>query len=205
LWTVPATEFLPENPDGTCVLICSEQGREKLTAQVEAQLKLSHRVIAFDPFYHGESKIPKRDFLYGLLVAATGERNLGVQASQIAALARWVKANQPESQVQILAVGPRSSLAALSASAVEKKAIDSLVLHNSYGSLREVIEQDIAVNQAPELFAFGLLKESDISGLLLSSGADSVRFVGNAEKIKQSLKAILETKERSGPQEIVVE
>ncbi|HUG19731.1 MAG TPA: acetylxylan esterase, partial [Planctomycetaceae bacterium] len=109
LWTVPATEFVPENPDATCVLICSEQGREKLTAQVEAQLKLSHRVIAFDPFYYGESKIPQRDFLYGLLVAATGERNLGVQASQIAALARWVKTDRPESQVQILSVGPRTS------------------------------------------------------------------------------------------------
>ncbi|HUG19486.1 MAG TPA: hypothetical protein VMM56_10935, partial [Planctomycetaceae bacterium] len=143
--------------------------------------------------------------LYGLLVAATGERNLGVQASQIAALARWVKTDRPESQVQILSVGPRTSLAALAASAVDTKSIDSLVLHDSYGSLREVIEQDIAVNQSPELFAFGLLKESDIAGLLLSSGADSVRFVGNAEKVTKSLKAILESKERSGPKEIVVE
>jgi dienelactone hydrolase len=205
LWTVPATEFLPEKPDGTCVLICSEQGREKLTEQVESQLKLSHRVIAFDPFYYGESKIPKRDFLYGLLVAATGERNLGVQASQIAAIARWVKTDRPESQVQILAVGPRTSLAALAASAVDQKSIDSLILHDSYGSLREVIEQDIAVNQAPELFVFGLLNELDISGLLLGSGAAQVRFVGNAERIENSLSSLLQSQDRTGPRTIEIE
>ena len=70
-----------------------------------------------DPFYFGESKISKRDFLFALLLSSVGDRPLGIQASQIAAIARWLK-----TPVSIQAFGPRSSLIASVAAALWKDA-----------------------------------------------------------------------------------
>ena len=76
---------------------CSRQGvadagRPSLAARTESLLAAGQRVLAVDPFYFGESKITQRDYLYALLVAATGDRPLGIQSSQLAALARWARA-----------------------------------------------------------------------------------------------------------------
>ena len=52
--------------------IVADAGRKSLAARTESLLATGQRVLALDPFYFGESKIKERDFLYALLVAATG-------------------------------------------------------------------------------------------------------------------------------------
>jgi hypothetical protein len=158
-FTVPAVEFAPANPKGTTVIF-SESGRATLAADVDRLLAAGQRVIAVDPFYFGESKIEKRDWLFAILVAATGDRPLGIQAGQIAAIARWAG-----SPVTVSAVGPRASLVALVAAALEEKAIAGLELKKPYGSLKEILESGMGVDKAPELFCFGLLESFDIPQL----------------------------------------
>lgn len=160
-WTVPGVELTPAEVNDT-VIVVADAGRESLTETVEALLAINQRVIAIDPFYFGESKISRRDFLFGLLVAGVGERPLGIQASQLAAVARWCKHEYPAQGVRIVTQGPRSSLYALVAAAIETKAIGSLVTHDAFDSLREIITENMGVNQAPELFCFGLLERFDI-------------------------------------------
>ncbi len=204
LWTVPATECIPPGELGEVVLLCGDAGRAELSNEAAAEVQQGHRVIAFDPFYFGESKISQRDFLYGLLVAATGERNLGIQASQIGAIARWARDSLPETRVSVRVVGPRLSLAALVASGLETRAIDRLVVEQPYGSLKEIITGDLGVNQAPELFCFGLLKEFDVPQLVSLSGCAELETVGNTEAVRASLQALLEQADRVGPASIVV-
>jgi len=62
-------------------------------------------VLAVDLFYFGESKIEKRDFLYALLMASTGDRPLGIQASQLVALAKWSATEFKSGPVSVVAVG----------------------------------------------------------------------------------------------------
>jgi hypothetical protein len=161
-WTVPAVELTPTDPKATTLLI-ADAGRRSVAAHAEELLKSGHRVIAFDPFYCGESKIAERDFLFALLVSAIGDRPLGLQASQIAAVARWAQGKN--SPVTIRAVGPRVSLAALVAAGVETKAIAGLELHGSLNSLKNIIEQDQTVDKMPEMFCFGLLEVFDVKPL----------------------------------------
>src|SRR5258708_17775782 len=94
-WTLPAVEMGdPANPKVT-LLIC-DQGRAALAAEARRLVKQEgRRVIAVDPFYFGESKITKRDWLFALLVSSVGDRPLGIQASQIAAGVRGVKEPPP--------------------------------------------------------------------------------------------------------------
>ena len=90
---------------------------------------------------------------------------LGIQASQLAAAARWQAAQAKTRPVTLVAIGPRSSTAALVAAALEEKAIGQVDLRQAMGSLKEVIERNSTVEQKPELFCFGLLERFDISTL----------------------------------------
>jgi hypothetical protein len=162
-WTLPAVEFAPPQPKGTTILV-ADSGRRKVVDEVDALLKSGQRVIAVDPFYFGESKIRTHDFLYALLLAAVGDRPLGLQASQLTAVSRWAH-QRYAAPVTLKSIGPRSSLFALVAAALESEAISSTELTGGMSTLKEIIENNGSVDQTPELFCFGLLEHFDIPQL----------------------------------------
>jgi len=174
-FTVPAVELAPAEPKST-VLIFSENGRASLAAHAQKHLEAGRRVIAIDPFYYGESKIASHAFLFAMTAAAVGERPLGIQASQIAAAARWAEAEfkQP---VTVAAVGPRASIVALSAAALEPRAVSGLQLHQPMESLKELIEKGVGVDRMPELFVFGLLRDFDMKELVALASPRPVEIV----------------------------
>jgi hypothetical protein len=185
-WTVPAVELVQGEPKQTAVLV-ADAGRAGAAEEVARLLASGHRVIAVDPFYFGESKIKGRDFLLALLVAAVGDRPLGLQAGQTAAVARWSQAEHKGGPVLLVALGPRSSLFALVAAALEEKAIGRIELHDSMGSLKEVIEKNWSVNQFPELFCFGLLEAFDIKHLAAVVAPREAAFVKAGDRAKTEL------------------
>jgi hypothetical protein len=185
-WTVPAVEFVPRQPGDTVILV-ADGGRKSCAAEVKRWIAEGNRVMAIDPFYFGESKIEERDFLFALLISAIGDRPLGIQSSQMAAVARWARAQYGDRPVTIVALGPRSSLFSLVAAALEPEAIGAVVLHGSLGSLKEVIEQNGSVDKTPELFCFGLLAEFDIPQLAALVAPRRVRFESASERARQEL------------------
>lgn len=163
-WTVPAVEFSQGAPLET-VLLVGDGGRKVMAADVDKLLAEGKRVVIVDPFYFGESRIAQKDFLFALLVAAVGDRPLGLQASQLTAAARWLSSERKLGPVKLVSIGPRSSVFATVAAALEEKAIAGLELRQPLNSLRELIEKNIGVNQQPELFCFGLLEQFDVPQL----------------------------------------
>jgi dienelactone hydrolase len=164
-WTVPAVELSrSEKPKGTTLLI-GDAGQAGLAAQAAHWLSEDRRVVIVDPFAFGETQVGQRDYLYALLISAVGERPLGIQAAQVAAVSRWLTTSSPEGPVTLVAVGRRTSLVALVAAGLEEKAIGSLRLSGSMISLKEVLSQNMSIEQAPELFCFGLLEAFDIKQL----------------------------------------
>ena len=159
-WTVPVTELSPATPTATTLLL-NDAGRAKAGDDVRRLLGEGRRVAALDPWYFGESALGQRDFLFGLLVAALGERPLGLEVGQVTATARWLKSRHG-SPVEIVARGPRTSLIAIVAAALEPDAISGVQVHDSWRSLREVLDRNISAEQMPEMFTFGLLAEFDI-------------------------------------------
>lgn len=177
-WTVPMVDFAPANPATDKVaVVFGEVGRAAAAPQVQGRLTAGQHVIAIDPFYYGESKISERDMLYGLLVSAVGERPLGIQASQVMAISRWLKGEQHVPAVELVAMGPRASLIALTAAALEPEAVDAVQLHQPLESLKDVVKRNMQVPDGPELFCFGLLKEFDlpqIGGLVVPRSVENV-------------------------------
>ncbi|MDA1315423.1 MAG: acetylxylan esterase [Acidobacteria bacterium] len=173
-WTVPAVELTRGASSGTVILL-SDGGRKSVAGEARQWLDKGRRVIALDPFYFGESAIESEDWLFAILIASLGERPLGIQAGQIAAAAQWAQSHDGK-PVEIHAVGARLSLAALVAGALEPLAISGLRLEESFGSLREIVERDLGVDQAPELFCFGLLEAFDIKQLVALAAPTPVEF-----------------------------
>jgi dienelactone hydrolase len=166
-WTIPIVELSRGTPQGT-VCIAADGGRESVFEQVDNLLADGYRVVAVDPFYLGESKLPENGNRLALLVSSVGARPLGVQADQLQAATRWAASQFDEPVIQVVAIGPRISLAALIAVAAADKdeCPQQLVLHGSLNSLRQIIENNWTVDEFPELFCFGLLKQCDIDDLI---------------------------------------
>ncbi len=185
-WTVPAVELVRGEPTSTVILV-ADGGRKSTAASAKELLDSGHRVLAVDPFYFGESTISARDFLFAILVSSVGQRPLGVDASQLAAIARWSAKHYDTGPVAIHATGPRSSLYALVAAALETKSIGDLELQEAYGSLKEIIDQNMSVQQAPDLFCFGLLKHFDMKQLAALAAPRRVALVAPSQRARTEL------------------
>lgn len=160
-WTLPVVELWRGEPK-EIVVIAPDKGRAESAALVEQQLGIGRHVFIVDPFYLGESKISQRDQLFALLVASVGERPLGLQASQLAAVGHWVHGRAGDSKVWFLTPHPKLSLAMTVAKACDPTSITLFNQADFLWSLHHVIEKDIAVDQDPEYFCFGLLEHFDV-------------------------------------------
>lgn len=198
-FTVPVIELRPEQATSTppskgtshskgTTIVIADEGRTAATAAIERALAAGERVVAIDPFYFGESKIGKRDFLLAMLIACLGQRPLGIQAEQVATIAGSLRGEGP---LRLVAHGPRSGVIALCAAVLEPR-IESIEIEGGLGTLREVLEQDRSVDQWPEMFAFGMLAEFDIPTLAMSIAPRRIQFTGLSEAGHKALAALPE-------------
>jgi hypothetical protein len=118
-----------------------------------------------DTFSLGECGFAHHGYLFALLVATIGERPLGLQVGQVLAAARWLANREQQGAVTVEAIGPRSSVIATVAAALDPEAIAALELHHSLDSLHRVIDDGREYAASPELFCFGLLEAFDIPQL----------------------------------------
>jgi hypothetical protein len=196
-WTVPVVELTRGEPKGTAILV-NDAGRRADPVNVERLLKAGQRVLAVDLFYFGEARLKgedlakrsPQDFLFALLLACVGDRPLGVQASELAAVARWSLSEHKNGPVTVVAMGPRLSLISLIAAGLEEKAVGRLQLHGALGSLKEVLEQSRSVDQMPEMFCFGLLEAFDVKQLSALVAPRPMTLPDASERAKTELSSL---------------
>jgi hypothetical protein len=155
-WTVPVIELTRGNPSGTTILI-ADDGRKSAGKHIEALLASGQRVLAVDPFGFGESSMAGRTYLYALLIATAGDRALGIEAGQVNAVSRWA-ADQFQVRPALQTTGPRSSIVALVAKAVEPGNPGTLKPSQHLEDLHGILRNNWTVIDKPELFCFGLLE-----------------------------------------------
>ena len=184
-WTLPAIELAGKEPGGT-VLLIADGGRKSMAAQASKLLEQGRRVVAVDLSDEGEMVL-QRNMLFPLLVAAVGERPLGVQAGQLAAVSKWLADDRNLGPVTVVAVGPRATTIALVAAAMDEKALAQVELHEALGSLKEVIERNWSVQNGTELFCFGLLESFDIKHIAALAAPRPLKFVAPNDRVKSEL------------------
>jgi hypothetical protein len=189
-WTVPVVELVKGEPKGT-TLVISDKGRTATAVEVERLLAAGQRVLAADLFYFGEGMPKSHGYLWCLLIATVGERALGLQANQLLSVARWAQGDAKD-PVAIVADGPRSSVIALAAAALEEKAIGRVEAIAPLGSLKELIEKNQTLEQSPELFCFGLLEQFDVKHLAALVAPRPVVVRTPSDRAKGELAALAE-------------
>jgi hypothetical protein len=168
-WTVPLVELTRGTPKATALVI-ADQGRSSLAATVEQMLSRGLRVLAADLTGFGEARFGRSDHLLALFIAALGDRPLGVQAGEVAAIARWAESKFQNGPVVVASHGPRTGLIALIAGSLEESAIGGIESHGAWTSLKQLISEDLSVEIAPEAFCPDLLERFDVpqlEGLIL--------------------------------------
>ena len=68
----------------------------------------------------------------------------------------------------------------------------------SLGSLKEVIEQNMSLHEAPELFCFGLLEEFDLCQLVALVAPRPVRFINASERVQREMEVLNPCREPQG-------
>lgn len=118
-----------------------------------------------------------------MLVAATGERPLGVQVRQLRAMCAALRRAHPSAKLEIVCEGPATSLTALIAVSLGEVAVDRLELNRLPESLKQLIRDRASFEALPEAFCFGLLREIDIPelrGLALPTRIETASRSGTA-------------------------
>lgn len=163
-WTVPVVELQPATPAQRVVIMLADEGRKSLAGAAQHAMESGAAVMIADPVNIGENEIHERGYLWALLLSGLGDRLLGIEASQIQALAR-AASERYHADISVEAFGPRASLASLVAAALNPSLIRNVKLTGARSSLKELIEQNITVDKEPESFCFGLLEQFDIPNL----------------------------------------
>jgi dienelactone hydrolase len=116
--------------------------------------------------------------LYTELLAAMGDRPLGIEVAQLLAASKWLQTSKGSSSVSLESTGIRSQVAALVASALEPAAFSDILTLEGMHSFGHLLVEPVAYQDAPDLFCLDLHKEFDIEHLVAL--AEPTKVVQNA-------------------------
>src|SRR5439155_1499785 len=120
------------------------------------------QVLALDLLLSGDAA-PESPWEYAALLAATGERPLGIEAAQLIAVTKWLRENSGgRGPVRLETTGPRSQTIALVAAALESALFSEIAVHDGIKSLGHLLEAAVPYRQAPELFCLDFYKYFDL-------------------------------------------
>jgi hypothetical protein len=175
-FAIPAVEYTQPG-EAPVALVIADRGREASAIEVAELWNNGYRVLAFDPIFTGELAREEPlgyhehtiSYRFGIMLASAGIPAIGLQVSQIAAVARWVKV----SKCKLVSIGMETGVAALLATALDDgNLIGDLTTDGMPESLRLLFEDEDSITKEvtpfffhPTLFCFGLLETTDINDL----------------------------------------
>ncbi len=164
-WSLPAVMVAPDGFDET-VMLLADNG---VAAQAEEIAKLAadgKRVVSFDPALIGAAQPPGPLYRSAQLIATVGARPLGIQSGQILAAVRLANEHLELDGVRVLARGPRTSLAALCAAALDEEGqITTVETAELPETLKAYLREGRKYDRTPETYCFGLLEYFDVPQL----------------------------------------
>ena len=163
--TAAALVLEQKDPSATA-LVLADAGFASQSGKVKQLLDSGHRVICMDPLLIGQAAPPDSIGANAMLIGTVGERPLGIQVAQLLAAIEALAAEHDFSTLVIHSVGPRTSLAATCAAALDgDRRIEDVVTAGLPDSLKTFLEPGHSFNQTPEVYCFGLLRDFDIPQL----------------------------------------
>ena len=161
-WILPAMVVEGQTVDRH-VVVLADGGFASQAARIEALTASGARVLAIDPILIGQTKPAGQLYQNAMLLATVGQRPLGIQSAQIVTAAKFFARVFVAEAVIIEAYGPRSSLIARCAAAMDGgTTIEEVQTTGESASLKDYLQPDAAYAATPEAYCFGLLKHFDL-------------------------------------------
>jgi dienelactone hydrolase len=122
--------------------------------------------------------------LFASAVATVGERPLGLESAQLAAVARWAEQTFNPHPVHVELAGIRIQMAALISAAIEPGLFSSVTVHRGMKSMDYLLQHPVGFDDAPDLFCPDLYKDFDIDRLTAMAGPTKILLDGSVEGAK---------------------
>ena len=151
-------------------ILLLDEGKANANQPASDRINRGEQALVADLILTGEAQ-PRRgnepdSHRYAQLLATVGERPLGIRASHLLALAKWLKDHHGATSVRVEAHGFRSQATALLAAALDPTAFSGVRIEKGIKSLRHLLTRPVRYREAPELFCLGLLPEFDLKRLI---------------------------------------
>ena len=164
-WVLPARVVEGKRVERHVVLL-ADAGMAAQADRARALAADGARVLLLDPVLIGHARPPGILYQNAMLLAAVGERPLGLQTAQVAAVCRYFRRVFVADNVSLEAHGPRTALIARCVAACEgKRTIAELRTTGGARSLKEYLQPPASFGATPEAFCFGLLEYFDVPQL----------------------------------------
>jgi len=143
-------------------------------AEIGDRLDRGEQVLALDLLLTGDAAPDQPLDLFSEMLAAAGDRPLGLEAAQLIGIARWARQQFQPASIRVEATGPRSQVQALVAAALEPALFSRVATHRGMKSLGYLLEKPVPYEAAPDLFCLDLYRDFDIDRLAAIAGPAKV-------------------------------
>jgi dienelactone hydrolase len=150
--------------DAPTTIVLNDKGFKAAAQNVSDRVNRGEQVLALEPLFFGSTSPDDPEPAYWeMLVASSGERPLGMEVSQVIAVAKSFR-NSPR-KIRMETVGIRSQVVALAAAAIEPDLFSEIYSDNAMESLSYLLDAPVPYRSAPDLFCLDLYKHFDIDRL----------------------------------------
>jgi hypothetical protein len=159
----------------TLTIILNDKGKKASAALASERVNRGEAVLAADLLFTGDSVPQRGSTAFAQLLAATGDRPLGIEAAQLIALTEQARAMSGAQSFRLETVGFRSQIIGLVAAALKPGLFGELAMHEGHTSLGYLLDGPVEYQNAPDLFCLDLYKEFDVGRLAKLAAPTIVR------------------------------
>jgi dienelactone hydrolase len=154
-------------------------------SEIGACLDRGEQVLALDLLFSGDAVPDQPVDLFSEMLAAAGDRPLGLEAAQLVGIAQWARQQFQPTRVRVEATGPRSQMRALVAAALEPSLFSEVAAHQGMKSLSYLLEKPVSYEAAPDLFCLDLYRDFDLDRLAVIAKPANVAHQDDLELSKE--------------------
>ncbi len=154
-------------------IIVRDKGRKSAAGEAADRIDRGEQVLLLEPVLTGDSAPPDIGYPnFERMLDHAGERPAAIEASQIAACARWLREEQRAASVALRSTGPRSQIASLVAAALEPSQFREVRIRGGLEAIDDIFSRKILYRDMPEWFILDLHRQFDLTllGALANSG-----------------------------------
>jgi dienelactone hydrolase len=158
-------------PNAPLTIVLDDEGKSKAAKEmldgmplIASRLERGEQVLVMDLLFTGDAA-PDNSPIFAEMLAATGERPLGMETAQLIGVGMWANATLHPDALRIESIGIRSQVISLIASDLASNLFSAISIHSGMHSFAYLLDQPIHYDAAPDLFCLDLYKDFDIDQL----------------------------------------